>query len=174
MKITLIMVSSLDGVIAKDSNHNAFEWTSPEDKKHFQSLSKEIGVVVMGGNTFKASGRKNYPGRIAYVLTRNPENYEMGEDVYALAGTPQSIASELRGKGHEQVALIGGAQVNRDFLLAGLVDEIYLTIEPIIFGKGLHLFDEEDLNIKLELLESKNLNDSGTILLHYKVINGTN
>lgn len=174
MKITLIMVSSLDGVIAKDSNHNAFEWTSAEDKKHFQSLSKEIGVVVMGGNTFKASGRSNYPGRIAYVLTNNPKNYDMGEDVYPLSGTPQSVAAQLREKCHKHVALIGGAQVNRDFLLAGLVDDIYLTVEPLIFGKGLHLFDDEDLNIKLSLLESKRLNDNGTIILHYEVLNGSN
>lgn len=174
MKITLIMVSSLDGVIAKNKDHNAFTWTSKEDKAHFLEKTKEIGVVVMGGNTFQASGRSNYPGRVAYVLTYNPENYEMGENVFALSGTPQSVASELRGKGHEHVALIGGAQVNRDFLSAGLVDDIYLTIEPIMFGSGLHLLDDQDLKINLKLLESKKLNENGTILLHYEVINGSN
>lgn len=165
------MVSSVDGVIARDENHNAFEWTSPEDKKHFQSLSKEIGVILMGGNTFKASGRKNYKDRYGYILTNHPENYEFGENMETISGTPQSVAAQLREKGHEEIALIGGAQVNKEFLIAGLVDEIYLTVEPIIFGKGLHLLGEEELELRLELLESKKMNETGTLLLHYKVLN---
>jgi len=173
MKIILIMVSSVDGVIAKDANHNAFEWTSPEDKKHFQELSKKIGVVLMGGNTFKASGRKNYKDRYGYVLTNHPENYELGENMETISGTPQSAAAYLRSQGHEQVALIGGAEVNRQFLLSGLVDEIYLTVEPLVFGRGLHIFDDQDLDLKLKLLDHKTLNDQGTLLLHYRVENGT-
>lgn len=167
------MVSSIDGVIAKNENHNAFEWTSPEDKKHFQELSRKIGVVLMGANTFKASGRKNYPGRQAYVLTSHPEKFEFGENVESLSGTPQSVAAHLRSQGHRQVALIGGAQVNRDFLLAGLVDEIYLTVEPLVFGKGLHIFDDQDLDLRLKLLDNKKLNTQGTLLLHYQVENGS-
>ncbi len=163
-----------DGIIAKNANHNAFTWTSQEDKDHFQALSKEIGVVVMGGNTFKASGRKNYPGRIAYVLTNNPEQYEFGENVEALSGTPQAIAAELRNRGHEKVALIGGATVNRDFLRAGLIDEIFLTVEPLIFGQGLHLFEDDDLEIKLKLISSMKINEQGTLLLNYQIEHGTN
>ena len=165
---------SADGIIAKNSNHNAFTWTSREDKDHFQALSKEIGVVVMGGNTFKASGRKNYPGRIAYVLTNNPEQYEFGENVEALSGTPQAIAAELRNRGHEKVALIGGATVNRNFLRAGLIDEIFLTVEPLIFGQGLHLFEDDDLEIKLKLISSMKINEQGTLLLNYQIEHGTN
>jgi len=174
MKIILIMVSSIDGVIAKNPNHNPFEWTSAEDKKHFQKLSKEIGVLLMGANTFKASGRKSYPGRITYFLTGSPQNYDFGENVYPISGTPQSIASHLREQGHESVALVGGAGVNRDFLTAGLVDEVYLTVEPLIFGKGIHIFDDLDIEISLRLLGHRVLNDRGTLLLHYKIENGTN
>lgn len=167
------MVSSVDGVIARNENHNAFEWTSPEDKKHFKELSKKIGVVLMGGNTFRASGRRNYPGRIAYLLTRKPDKYEFGDDVFPVSGTPQAVAAHLRSQGHEEVALIGGAQVNRGFLLAGLVDEIYLTVEPVVFGRGLHIFDDQDLELSLTLLDHKQLNEKGTLLLHYKVENGS-
>ena len=166
------MVSTLDGVIAKSSDHNAFEWTSKEDKEHFMKTSKSIGVLLLGGNTFKASGRKTYQGRVAYVLTNNPQNYEFGENVYPVSGTPQAVAAHLRAEGHDDVALIGGASVNRDFLKAGLIDEMYITIEPQIFGKGLHIFDDDDVDIKLQLLEMIKLNDNGTILLHYKVKNG--
>jgi len=168
------MVSSVDGVIARDANQNAFEWTSQEDKQHFQILSKKIGVVLMGGNTFKASGRKNYKDRYGYVLTNHPENYELGENMETIAGTPQSVAAQLRAKGHDQVALIGGAEVNRQFLLAELVDEVYLTIEPKIFGKGLHLFDDQELDVRLKLISSRVLNENGTLLLHYRVEHGIN
>ncbi len=173
MKIILLMVMSTDGIIAKKADQNSYTWNSREDKEHFMKLTREIGVIVMGSNTYKASGRKSYKERITYVLTRNPLELDMGEDVFAINGTPQAIAAQLREKGHDKVALLGGAKVNRDFLLAGLVDELYLTIEPKLFGKGLHLFEEEEVDIGLKLISHRRLNDQGTLLLHYGIKYGS-
>jgi len=49
-----------------------------------------------------------------------------------------------------------------------LIDEIILTIEPRLFGSGLSLFSD-NVNVNLELLEAKKINDS-SIMLKYKVI----
>lgn len=54
------------------------------------------------------------------------------------------------------------------FLKAGLVDTIYLTIEPIIFGKGINLFNE-DLHYFLKLVSSQTSESTGSLLLEYKV-----
>lgn len=160
---------SADGVIAKSANQNAFEWTSPEDKRHFLDLSKKIGAVLMGGSTFRASGRTNYPGRKGFVLTNHPQNYQIGENMFFVNGTAQEVIKQIAAQGIKQVALIGGAKTNQLFLQSGLVDEIYLTIEPLIFGQGLHLSDLQDLQIKLELQQYSKLNQTGTVLLHYLV-----
>jgi dihydrofolate reductase len=54
------------------------------------------------------------------------------------------------------------------FMDAGVVDKLYLTVEPIIFGDGIHLFNKA-LDKKLELQEIIKLN-SQTILLDYNVV----
>lgn len=168
MKTTLIMACSLDGFIARSSEDNPFEWTSKEDKIHFQTLTKQIGVMLMGGNTYKTSGVKSFVGRQTYVITNNPQNYEFGENVEAVSGTPQSILADLREKGHENLALVGGANANTQFLVNSLVDEMYITVEPIIFGSGIKLFNDAFF-YSLELISLKKLNEKGTIMLHYKV-----
>jgi dihydrofolate reductase len=53
------------------------------------------------------------------------------------------------------------------FLAAGLVDEVYLTIEPVLFGQGIP-FTREPLRVPLKLLDTTNLNAS-TVLLHYAI-----
>ena len=51
----------------------------------------------------------------------------------------------------------------------GLIDEIYLDIEPIIFGKGIKLFADNNFEVKLKLLGIRNLTED-ILQLHYKVL----
>lgn len=174
MKVTIIMVSSADGVIAKGSDENVLAWTSKEDTKNFVKLSKEIGTLLVGGNTFKASGRRSYPGRIVYLLTDQPDQFDYDpETVIPINGKPEEIYQKLKEQGIEHVALTGGAYTNGSFLSAGLVDDMFLTIEPILLGKGLRLSEGFDFDIEMSLLESIPLNDNGTTLMHYKINNGS-
>lgn len=55
------------------------------------------------------------------------------------------------------------------FMKEGLINEIYLDVEPLIFGKGIKLFADSDFEYNLELLEVNKLNEN-TVQLHYKVI----
>lgn len=59
--------------------------------------------------------------------------------------------------------------VNSLFMKEGLIDEIYLDVEPIIFGKGIPLFTSEDFEYNFQMLDFKKLNEN-TIQLHYKVL----
>jgi len=160
------MVMSLDGVIAKNSTHNPMEWSSAEDKKLYRETTKEISVVIMGQKTYDAIGMP-LPGRLNIVLTR-----ETREDQPNLlehkSGDVKEILNELEKRGYAQAAICGGTFVNSLFLKENLIDEIQITIEPKIFGSGLRLFDQIDVNIDLELIELKNLNDN-TINVLYKI-----
>ena len=69
----------------------------------------------------------------------------------------------------EEVILAGGTTINSLFLKENLVDELIITVEPLLFGKGLTLFKNLDLNIRLELIETKQLED-GVLNLKYKII----
>ncbi|HSW80836.1 MAG TPA: dihydrofolate reductase family protein [Candidatus Saccharimonas sp.] len=78
------------------------------------------------------------------------------------------MVARLKTEGVNQLAICGGATVYTQFLQAGLVDELFLTVHPTIFGTGVPLFNAE-VGAKLQLIEAKNIGDD-TILLHYNVV----
>jgi dihydrofolate reductase len=164
MKCFIIAAQSADGFIAKDSSHAAF-WTSKEDKHRFIELTKQAGVVVMGSTTYKTLPRA-LKERRNIIYTRSNEVFEGAETTQE---SPLELLTRLHAEGHHQVAICGGSQIYTMFAKAGLVEKIYLTIEPIIFGKGISLFSE-DLLLQLKL-ESHVKTEGGTLLLEYLVKN---
>jgi dihydrofolate reductase len=164
MKTFLIAAITADGFIGRDSGHTA-DWTGGEDKKVFVRLTKEAGTMVMGSNTFATIGRA-LPGRRTIVYTSKPENIT-AENVETTSEDPATLLTRLEREGAHAVAICGGAAIYNLFMQASLVDELYLTISPLLFGQGLPLFTGP-LNAPLELLESTPLAD-GSVLLHYVV-----
>jgi len=75
----------------------------------------------------------------------------------------------LKKKGFSEILVAGGGKLNASFMQKGLVDEIYLDIEPFVFGSGIKLFANGEWENKLKLLGTKLLSKD-TIQIHYKVI----
>ena len=164
MKVSLIAALTADGLIGRTADHLA-DWTGPEDKKLFVRVTKEAGAMVFGSKTFATFGRA-LPGRRNIVLTSKPKQIT-ATDVETTAETPQALVQRLAKEGVNGLAVCGGASIYTQFMQARVVDEIYLTISPVLFGTGVPLFTA-DLDVRLSLLEAKNLN-AHTILLHYAV-----
>ena len=164
-----MMATTLDGIIAKDKNQNA-DWTSKADKKAFVEETKKYGAIIMGMTTFQAIGRP-LPGRLNLVLTPEPEKMkdkQIAGNLEFVSGTPEQVVKLLESRGFQSAILGGGAFTNAKFLKAGQVDEILITIEPKLFGRGINFIEGEDFNLDLELIENKQL-DSNVIQLRYKV-----
>ncbi|MDQ1284333.1 MAG: dihydrofolate reductase [Patescibacteria group bacterium] len=165
MKITLMMAMTLDGKIAKNSDHFP-DWTSKEDKQHFAKISKEAGVVIMGDKTFftfpaPLKDRLN----VVFTLEENPKEMP---GVKWVKGEPEKVLTELESMGYKSAILGGGAAVNGMFLEKKLVDEIIVTIEPKIFGEGLGLFKGGfDVDLKLKGVEK--ISDY-SVVLRYEVL----
>jgi dihydrofolate reductase len=164
MKVFIIAAITADGFIGRSAEHLA-DWTSPEDKKLFVRLTKEAGTMIMGSRTFVTIGRA-LPGRRMLVLTSKPELI-MTDGVEPVSETPTDLVRRLEAEGATALAVCGGASVYRQFMQAGVVTELYLTVEPVLFGTGVTLFDQA-LETRLQLLETSQLNDN-TVLLHYAV-----
>lgn len=163
MKTTLIAALSADGYIGKSSAHLA-DWSSKEDKKLFIELTKRAGVIIMGRNTYDTIG-KALPGRLNIVYTSRPLNEP---DIQTTTEPPTELLKRLEKEGYTEVAVCGGQAIYDLFLGEGLVDELSLTIEPVLFGTGLSL-SYTAREVSLNLIEYKKLNDD-TLNLHYKVI----
>ncbi len=160
-KAFIIAAMTADGFIARDENHAAF-WTSKEDKARFVSLTKRAGVVVMGSTTFKTLPRPlRERTNIVYSRSKTFEGAETTEE------DPVTLLQNLKARGFQEVAICGGASIYNLFMKAGVVDTLYLTVEPLVFGKGINLFNSE-MNYHLELI-SHEKTATGTLLLEYKV-----
>jgi dihydrofolate reductase len=83
--------------------------------------------------------------------------------------TPEKLIERLSTLGYKKALLVGGSIINGLFLKNNLVDELYLTIEPKIFGKGKNIVEEQSLDKSLQLINVKKLNKTGTLLLKYKI-----
>ena len=161
-KAFIIAAISADGYIAKDKNHPAF-WTSKEDKQRFVELTKRAGVVIMGSTTFKTLPRP-LKERVNIVYSRT----QKFEGVEVTQKDPRALLEELGSRGFKEVAICGGSDIYTMFMQEKLVDTIYLTVEPILFGSGIKLFNREMLE-HLKLISSS-VAPNGALLLEYSVV----
>ena len=144
------------------------DWTSKEDVQLFVRLTKEAGVIVFGSTTAQTvidAGRR-LPGRRKIVYTRGSKR-AMPEGFETTSEAPAELLARLEKEGASGVAICGGSQVYTLFLRAGVVDELYLTIEPKLFGSGVP-FLGGSLECDLSLIDVQQLNQN-TVLLHYRL-----
>jgi dihydrofolate reductase len=160
-----MMAMTADGRIAKSSDHFP-NWTSKEDKKMFMDVTKKTGVVIMGDKTF-FTFPKPLQDRLNVVFTLL-ENPPKTENVKWVTGEPEKVLSELEKMGYKSAILGGGAYLNTQFLQKKLIDEIWLTVEPKIFGDGLGVFGG-DFNVDLKLLNVEKINEDA-VVVKYKVL----
>jgi dihydrofolate reductase len=178
--VFIVVATTADGFIARNKDHVA-TWTSKEDKKRFVKLTKEARVIVMGSNTFKTLPGP-LKGRLSVVYTSDTEKLassptidtlvnDIGtEDAGRLVYTnlePSKLIQKLNARGFKKIAICGGSSVYNSFMESGLVDRLYITIEPLLFGSGMSIFNGH-LEKYLEL-EKLDRTDSGTIFLDYVV-----
>ncbi len=165
MDVILLMATTLDGMIARKSDH-LVDWTGKGDKQYFVELTRSTGAMIMGSNTYDTIGAP-LPGRLNIVMTRNKDRVSNKENLIYTAQSPTQILKDLERKQYEQVALIGGATINSLFAKENLITEVHLTLVPKLFGQGLSMFTHE-LDLNLVLKEYREL-EKGHLLMIYRV-----
>lgn len=175
MKITLIMVTSLDGKTTKWDESTTHGWASPEDHAQFHTQIASTTLLIMGSKTYESIKHEitlsSHIRRI--VMTSRPDAYTKEVVPGQLEFTqesPEALVRRMEGLGYTELLLVGGSQINAAFFNAKLVTHCLLTIEPKIFGLGNNLVSESKLDISLSLHEVTKLNSQGTLLLSYTVI----
>lgn len=171
MKIIVYLATSANGMIS--NNRNVPDWLSQEYGQGFMAISQRTQAVIMGKTTYNILSPDYLPlkdGGSLVVLTHDTQATPSQSNVLLTSDSPEKIIAQLTAKGHTEAVIIGGTQTVDAFVKAGLVNEIILVVEPVLFGKGLPLVNEADFECKLSLLDVKKLNGD-TIQLHYEVKN---
>lgn len=165
-RIFAIIAATIDGRIAYHAEHPT-TWTSPEDKVSLRSLLDESGVIVVGRRTYDLA-REPLSKRNCIVLTRSvPASEQQNGKMLLLNPAGASLPNALEK--YPTVAVLGGTQTYTYCLENDLLDELYLTIEPVVFGKGLPIFStDRETEVSFVLRDVERLNANGTILFHYK------
>lgn len=165
---------SLDGHTTRHGESHIHPWTSTEDQRYFNQLITTHSVIIMGRKTYEAVQHRlrldNAHQR--YVVTSTPEKFITKTIPSQLEFTnedPQLLLRRLEEQGHTKALLVGGAALGKTFLEARCVTEIWVTLEPKIFGSGDRFVTQSILDISLELLEMNRWNQRGTLFLRYRV-----
>lgn len=167
MKVILYMATTLNGYIAKENNETPW---SEEEWKSFSKFVKKTENIIIGRKTYDIMKEANEFEKIENPFTIVVTNSEFTSNKnFSFAKSPKEALKILKEKKFKEALLAGGGKINSSFMKENLIDEIYLDIEPIIFGKGIKLFSDEDFESRLKLLKVKKLSDT-IIQLHYQII----
>jgi dihydrofolate reductase len=172
MKKIALVATSLDGYITKHDSEGA-TFTSEADQKYFREVLKTFDCSVMGANTFETSKdvilNSRHVDRLRVVWTKSPEKYRHHQHQDRLEFSSESLSSileNLQAKGKQRCAILGGTSVYTACLEQGLLDELWVTLEPVVFGSGKKLA-EGMLEVGLELVGLEKLSKN-TLLLNYR------
>ena len=148
--VTLHMVSSLDGIIAKKDNTvswldggSLYEAGVSISEEEAAAFVKTIDCYVMGSRTYEHALQLGWPyGDTPTVVTTNRDlkSTSMKKSVEFYSGDLKRLVGEILAPRYRNIWLVGGAMLCQSFLECGLVDEIRLTIAPVLLGEGLRLF----------------------------------
>jgi len=125
------------------------------DKEYLDEAMARGGAVVIGRNMYEAAeawGGSNPFGVPLFVVTHRPEDEPEEGGFTFVNGLDEAIASAREAAGGKDVGIGGGADVIRQALQAGYVDELSISIAPVILGGGKRLFEGFDESLTLEPL----------------------
>jgi len=167
MKVTLFLCVSLDGFITTSDGSSAWPEGAWQDWCEFCTSADNLVL-----------GRVSYSGLIKHdfsdLLRPNQKVVISSQEVdtsqsdWTHVRTPEEAIKHMKACDIANMVVGGGRQVANAFLTAGLIDEIVLDVQPVVFGAGVPLLGRLEKPIELELLEDKPL-DHDAIRLRYRV-----
>ncbi len=163
-KVSFDISLSLDGFITGanqrpeepmgDGGERLHEWAFGGDERDRAILDDgiaSIGAVIAGRRTYDDSvpwwgpDGPTGPARLpVFVLSHNgsDETPEDGVYTFVTGGIESALEQARAAAGEKDVTVMGGAQTGRQFLAAGLVDELSLHVVPVLFGTGTRMFED--------------------------------
>jgi dihydrofolate reductase len=178
IRITIHMVSSLDGFIAKKDNDVSWFETQDHYEKgvpgeNAEEFMKTIDCFVMGARTYELALAlsKNFGwayGDVPTIVVTHRNLPIERPSVALYSGDLIKFVTEHLKPKYKNVWLVGGAALTKDLIQLRLADEIRLSILPVILGDGLLFFDQIGHEQALHL---KNVTTykTGMVELHYEI-----
>lgn len=157
-KVTIHMVSSLDGVIAKKDG--SVSWLESSDNyekgvigENAEEFIKTIDCFVIGSRTYELALTLGWPyGDVPTIVLTHRDLPADRENIEFYSGDLNKLVNDRLKPNHKNIWLVGGVMLVKDFIRLKLADDIRLSIMPIILGDGTqfldHIGQEQALHLK--------------------------
>ncbi len=178
IKASVFIATSLDGYIARKDG--SLDWldranaTTPKGEDYgYQEFVDSVDVLVMGRNTHEKVLTFNewpYGEKQVIVLSSRTVNIPAGlaKTVSFSSETPGDLMKRLSSQGATHLYIDGGVTIQR-FFAAGLIDELTITLIPVLLGEGRPLFGPIEKDIHLDHITTRAY-DNGFVQVKYRVI----
>jgi len=159
-KVILDMTMSLDGYIARPDGDDGglhhwafggshtleaggitFQLTSENSKQVFADFVERVGAFVIGRKSLVAGSEAPFFQLPTFVLTHTNRQSDDPLVTFITDGIESALQKAKAAANGKAVYIGGGADVAQQYLRAGLVDELHITLVPVIFAEGLRLLD---------------------------------
>jgi dihydrofolate reductase len=194
-KVIVDLSMSLDGYIAGpndgpgnplgDGGEALFEWmhtnteaygtrdfiNPPEASREVVDEWFEGGAIISGRRTYDIAhgwGGRHPMGVPFFVLTHEPPDTDPGEGTFVTDGVESAFEQAQAVAGEGSIGLCA-ADVAQQFLRAGLLDEVQVSVAPVVLGGGVPLFDEGKSG-PVELEQARVIESDGVTHLRYLVV----
>jgi len=150
-RVTLHAVASLDGFIAKHDNtvswldtpSAVYEAGASLSEEQIASFLKSIDCYILGSRTYEHALQLGWPYGDTPVIVVTGRAFSSNQhNVQFFSGDLRALIHEKLAARYRNIWLAGGAALFRSFLSLSLIDEIRLTVAPILLGDGLRLFGD--------------------------------
>ncbi len=172
-KVVVFIAASIDGFIA--TNDGDLSFLSAVEKEGedygYAAFISTVDTVVLGKKTYDKVIAMGYPfphaDKEAYIITRTAKEAIGATQFYT--GDVVELVQQLKQQEGRTIFIDGGAYVVNRLLQAKLIDEIYLSIIPVLLGSGIALFEPHNPLQKMQLLHTQSF-DTGLVQLHYRML----
>lgn len=171
-KVIVYIAASADGYIAKPNDDLSFLSIVEQEGEDYgyADFISTIDTVILGRKTYDWVRNHVpeflYPDKDTYVITRTAQP-DIGNTRF-YNGDLKGLIQSLKGTPGKHIFIDGGAEIVHELLKLQLIDELVISIIPILVGDGVRLFKDGRPEQRLELVSSKQF-EKGLAQLHYKV-----
>lgn len=171
--LTIFIAATLDGYIAQPNDDLSFLKVVEKEGEDYgySEFTKTIDTIILGRRTYdwvlREIGPSHYDNgeRDVYVITRT-ERPATGRTTF-YTGNLTELVQQLKSGTGKNIYCDGGSEIIDELLKDDLVDELVISVIPILVGNGTPLFKAGRPEQLLELISAKTF-DTGLIQLHYR------
>ena len=169
-KVILSLTVSVDSLI--EGPKGEYDWCFTDQDYGMTAFLDRIDAIFFGRKSYElliSTGENPFSNKKMYVFSTTLKSIE---PVTLISSDIENEVKRIKKGEGKDIWLFGGARLTTTLINAGLVDELMLSVHPLLLGEGKALFQDIPHRVALELTDTRTY-DTGLVQLYYKVLPST-